>query len=199
VLQEVIPGPERNIFVAGLYVDAEGTVRSLFTARKARQYPPMYGSASYMEACWAEEIAELSIDLVGKLGYAGICGTEFKWEARDERWKLIELNPRPTLWYALTRAAGVDVVWDAHCDLAGHPNPPHLGCQDDRIRWQLPVRDLLAGLHFLRVGEPGALEILRTLVDPRRKEYGDVALNDSGTLLGAGVDAMSKYLSHMRA
>jgi predicted ATP-grasp superfamily ATP-dependent carboligase len=198
VLQEVVPGPETNIFVGGLYRDTGGTVRSLFTARKSRQYPPMYGSGSYMEACWAPEISDLSIDLVSKLQYTGICGTEYKWEPRDESWKLIEMNPRPTLWYALPPAAGVDVVWDAHCDLTGNPNPVHIGCQSNRMRWQLPSRDLPAALHFLRKGELGWVEFFRTVVDPRRKEFGVSKLNDWGTILGAGVDLVSKYFSHIR-
>ncbi len=198
VLQEVIPGPEANLFVAALYSDCAGEVRSLFTARKARQYPPMYGSGSYMEACWAPEIADLSTELVHGLAYRGLCGTEYKWDPRDEAWKLIELNPRPTLWYALPPAAGVDVVWDAHCDLTGSPNPVAIGTQSDRARWQLPVRDLLAGLHFWRRGELSALGFLRTVIDPRRKRYGDLALNDPGTVFGVGVDVVAKYFTHIR-
>jgi predicted ATP-grasp superfamily ATP-dependent carboligase len=198
VLQEVVPGPERNIFVAGLYVDAEGECRSLFTARKARQYPPRYGSGSYMEACWAEEIAQLSRALVRGLGFTGICGTEYKWDPRDERWKLIELNPRPTLWFSLPRAAGVDVVWDAHQDLCGRPAAPHIGVQRDGVRWQLLARDVLAAGHFWRRGELSTLELLRTCVDPRGKDYGDLSLADPGTILGTGVEAIAKYFSHVR-
>ena len=198
VLQEVIPGPERNIFVAALYVDRAGETRSLFTARKSRQYPPMFGSGSFMEACSAPEIAELSTELVRGLGYTGICGTEYKWDPRDEAWKLIELNPRPTLWYALPPAAGVDVVWDAHCDLTGTPNPVCTDGQRDGVRWQLPLRDLLAGIHFLRRGELSALGFLRTVIDPRRKCYGDLAWNDPGIALGVGVDALAKYFTHVR-
>jgi predicted ATP-grasp superfamily ATP-dependent carboligase len=199
VLQEVIPGPESNIFVAALYVDRAGEIRSLFTARKSRQYPPRFGSGSYMEACWAPEIADLSEELVRGLSYTGVCGTEYKWDARDEEWKLIELNPRPTLWFSLPPAAGVDVVWDAHCDLTGHPNPPHLGGQNDRVRWQLPIRDLLSGLHFYRAGELSGLEFLRTVVDPRRKRFGDVSLDDPGTALGTCVDVVAKYFTHVRS
>lgn len=198
VLQEVIPGPEANIFVGALYVDGAGETRSLFTARKTRQYPPMYGSGSFMEACWAPDIADLSLELVRGLGYRGICGTEYKWDPRDETWKLIELNPRPTLWFALPPAAGVDVVWDAHCDLVGAPNPVAIGTQRDGVRWQLPLRDLLAGVHFWRKGELSTLAFLRTVLDPRRKRYGDLELRDPGTALGLGVDAVAKYFSHVR-
>jgi predicted ATP-grasp superfamily ATP-dependent carboligase len=198
VLQEVISGPEANIFVAALYTDAQGECRSIFTARKTRQYPPMYGSGSYMEACWSEEIAELSIDLIRKLGYKGICGSEFKWDERDREWKLIEVNTRPTLWFSLTRAAGVDVVWDAYCDLVGRPNPVHANCQDDRVRWQLPIRDLVSGLHFWRKGELGFGAFLRSVVDPRRKDFGDVSFRDPGTLIGLPANTLYKYTQNVR-
>ncbi|MEE9608340.1 MAG: hypothetical protein V3U03_11435 [Myxococcota bacterium] len=198
VLQEVVEGPESNIFVAGLYSDAEDTCRALFTACKNRQYPPWFGSGSYMEARWSDEIANLSLDLIRKLGFRGIAGTEFKWDPRDETWKLIEVNPRPTLWFALTRAAGVDVVWDAYCDLIGRPNPVHVNCQDDTMRWQLLVRDLVSGLHFLRTGELGWREFLRTVVDPRKKEYAILSLRDAGTTLAYPMNTLWKYRENLR-
>jgi predicted ATP-grasp superfamily ATP-dependent carboligase len=98
-VQEVIPGPEREIFVCGAYFRADGAAQALFTARKTRQYPPRFGSGSLMCSEWNEEIARMSVDLVRRLGYAGICGTEYKPDPRDGRWKLIEVNPRPTLWF----------------------------------------------------------------------------------------------------
>jgi len=198
VLQEVIEGPEANIFVGGVYRDAAGVFRSLFTACKNRQFPPMYGSGSYMESRWSQEIADLSIEVVEKLDYHGVCGTEFKWDARDETWKLIEVNPRPTLWFSLTRAAGVDVVWDAYCDLVGQPNPVHIDCQDDRIRWQLLVRDVVSGLHFLRRGELGWSDFFRTVVSPAQKDYAVLSWKDPGAVLGYPINTFWKYMSRMR-
>jgi len=198
VLQEVIVGPESDIFVAAVYTDANLEVRSLFTARKNRQYPPMFGSGSYMEACWSQEIADLSAELVRKLGYRGVCGTEFKWDARDALWKLIEVNPRPTLWYSLARAAGCDVVWDAYCDLTGQPNPVHIHCQNDRIRWQLLVRDLVSAWHLLRSGDLSPREFLRTAIDPRSKDEAMLSWRDPGTLIGLPINTLWKYWTNVR-
>jgi predicted ATP-grasp superfamily ATP-dependent carboligase len=196
VLQEVIVGPEANLAVAAVYTDARGECRSLFTARKTRQYPPMYGSGSYMEAEWLPDVAELSIDVLRKLGYRGICGTEFKWDPRDRLWKLIEINPRPTLWYALSRKAGIDVVWDAYCDLTGQPNPVHVGGQDDTARWQLLVRDVVSGLHFLRRGELSFRDFLWTVVDPRRKEYAVLSRRDLAMLWAYPINTAWKWWRH---
>ena len=184
VLQECIPGPEQNIAVAGLYMDATGCCRSIFTAKKYRQYPPMYGSASYIEAKWLPEIARLSEDLMTNLKYHGICGTEYKWDLRDQCWKLIEVNCRSTLWFAITRAAGVDIVWDAYCDLKNRPNPLCIGLQKDSVRWQLFVRDMISSVHFLRRGDLSVREFLRTTIDQRNKQWAIFAWDDWGANFG---------------
>ena len=89
-------------------------------------------------------------------------------------------------------------MWDAYCDLIGRPNPVHADCQDDRMRWQLPVRDLVAGLHFLRNGTLSFGDFLRTVVDPRRKDFGDLSWRDPGTLIGLPANTLYKYTQTMR-
>ena len=89
-------------------------------------------------------------------------------------------------------------AWDQDGDGHGDPNPVHIGCQDDRVRWQLPVRDLLAAFHFLRKRELGVLEFLRTVVDPRHKDFGDLALSDPAMILAVPRDVLSKYRTHVR-
>jgi predicted ATP-grasp superfamily ATP-dependent carboligase len=169
-VQEVIPGPEREIFVCGGYFRPGGEAHALFTARKTRQYPPMFGSASFAESEWSPEVARLSEELVGKLGFAGVCGTEYKPDPRDGgAWKLIEVNPRPTLWFSLTRAAGCDVVYEAYCDLVGRPRERAVGTQRDGVRWQFFLRDLLSLAYYLRRGELTGRE-LRAALSPLRKD-----------------------------
>jgi len=196
LLQEVIQGPETNIAVAAMYMDSQLQCRSLFTALKNRQYPPMYGSGSYMESKWLPEIADLSIHAVQRLCYRGVCGTEYKFDERDNVWKLLEINCRPTLWFALTRRAGVDVVWDAYCDLVGSPNPISIGKQDDSVRWQLLVRDIVSALHFLRKGEIGMKEFFHTVVSPLKKEYAILSLRDWRASLAYPLDTLIKYWTH---
>jgi hypothetical protein len=57
---------------------------------------------------------------------------------------------------------------------------------------------LLAGVHIWSRGELSSLGFLRTVLDPRRKCYGDLAWNDPGTALGVAVDAVAKYFTHVR-
>ena len=80
----------------------------------------------------------------------------------------------------------------------GRPNSPHIHCQNDEIRWQLLVRDLVSGWHFKRSGELSWREFLRTVVDPRRKDYAVLSLRDPGTLIGYPVNTLWKYLAFVR-
>jgi predicted ATP-grasp superfamily ATP-dependent carboligase len=162
-VQEVIPGPESGILVCGAYVRPDGTPHALFTARKVRQYPPRFGSGSLVRSEWNEEIARLSADLVRRLGFSGVCGTEFMPDPRDGRLKLIEVNPRPTLWFSLCRAAGCDIVHHAYRDLIGDPLEPQIGRQRDGVRWQYFLRDLLSLAAYARRGTVGAREVVEAL------------------------------------
>jgi predicted ATP-grasp superfamily ATP-dependent carboligase len=196
VLQEVIEGPESNIVVAGLYMDRQSRCKSLFTGRKIRQYPPVYGSGSYMVSEWLPDIADLSIHIAQQLRYHGVCGTEFKWDPRSRSWKLIEVNCRPTLWFALTRAAGVDVIWDAYCDLIGRDNGANIGRQQDGIRWQLLSRDLISSVRLLRAGELGFQDFLHTTLDPRHKVEGVLSVRDWGANFGYVVNTVMQCYRH---
>ena len=61
-VQEVIPGPEREIFVCGAYTTEDGEAHTIFTARKTRQYPPRFGSGSLLCSETNETIAKLSME-----------------------------------------------------------------------------------------------------------------------------------------
>jgi len=143
VLQELVGGPESNLVVGAVWAGADGRVRHVLTARKIRQFPRQFGSGSLVRTEALPDVAERSRDVVEALGYAGLCGTEFKIDPRSGRLRLIEINARPTLWYDLCRAAGTHVVRAHACDLAGLPCAPP-AAQRDGVVWRYAVRDAIA-------------------------------------------------------
>ena len=195
VIQEVVPGKEENIAIFGGYFDEDYEPVSIFTGQKIRQYPPMFGSGSLCESHWYPEIAEMSIDLMQKLKYHGICGTEYKWDPRDGKWKLIEINFRPTLWFAITRASGVDIVYDAYLDLIGQRVQKKIGTQRNGVIWQYLVRDVISVLHYLKKGDIGAAA-LKQFADPR-KEYAIISFKDWGINLMYPFYVLSEFLRHL--
>lgn len=158
VVQEVIPGPEREIVVAACALAGGGEALGVFTARKWRQFPYLYGSASFCVSEWIPEIADLSLGLLARLGFRGLCGTEFKRDSRTGRWVLIEINPRPTLWYDLARASGVNLIESVYRDLAGLPRRS-LPRQRDGVTWRYLARDWITCLKAWGRADPDAPSI----------------------------------------
>ena len=157
VLQELVPGPESNLLVAAVLAAETGGVKSVLTGRKIRQFPRNFGSGSLVRSESLPDVAQQSADIIERLDYRGLCGTEFKLDPRSGRLRLIEINPRPTLWYDLCRAAGTHLVWAHVQELAGF-SPDVPAPQRDGVTWRYLVRD---GLALAGAGPAALLASLR--------------------------------------
>ena len=151
MLQEVIPGAEDQLYLYKGYFSKDGKVLSSFTGRKIRQYPPDFGSASLAESLPNKDVEKFSIDFLEAAKFHGLCGSEFKYDERDNEYKMIEINIRPQLWEDLTRIADKQLVWTAYCDLAGIEMPEDRP-QRNGVKWVYSTRDLFSALHQVRSG-----------------------------------------------
>ena len=160
MIQELIPGPERNLWIGGFYLrQSDGEPGAIFTGRKLRQHPPGFGSASLADACHNDDIVKLSLGFLQKIGYRGVCGTEFKFDERDSQYKMVEVNPRQTLWFALIGAAGIPLNDYAYCDPAGLPCPK-TGRLREGTKWILFEKDLVTSLGYIVKGNLGVFSWL---------------------------------------
>jgi len=157
VLQELVQGPESNLLVGAVWAGQEGGVRHVLTARKIRQFPRDFGSGSLVRSEDLPEVRKLSSQIVEQLDYRGLCGTEFKLDERSGRLRLIEINPRPTLWFDLCRAAGTHLIAAHAQELAGQL-PLEMKQQRDGTVWRYGVRDAIA---LLQAGPRAALAAAR--------------------------------------
>lgn len=177
MVQELIPGDEKNIWIGAVYRGSEGEHDCCFVGQKVRQYPPDFGSASYAKSKMVPEIVELSWKFLDAIDYRGICGTEFKYDARDGQYKMIEVNPRPTLWFHLVACSGVELLYQAYSDLAG--KRINVADQQEGVAWCFQDKDLLTWMHNFQKGN---LEPLWTTFSPWN--HGAVSsLSDPGPLL----------------
>jgi predicted ATP-grasp superfamily ATP-dependent carboligase len=64
------------------------------TQERLRQFPPLFGDGSFQGTVDAPEVAELGRRLVRAFDDRGFAGIEFKFDARDGTYRLIEFNPR---------------------------------------------------------------------------------------------------------
>ena len=127
IVQEILPGPESNIALHCAYFDEKGRSQQSFTGRKLRQYPPGFGFASLVVSEDDEEAREISERFLTAIGFHGIAASEFKRDPRDGKLKLIEINPRPSLWFGITSEAGKHLALAAYQELgAGSRTVPDL-------------------------------------------------------------------------
>ncbi|MBP8688882.1 hypothetical protein KBH77_00825 [Patescibacteria group bacterium] len=189
MLQEVIPGPEGNIYLFKGYFDKSGKNKAYFTGRKIRQYPPNFGSASLAESITNKDVKTLSIEFLENVGFKGLCGTEYKYDPRDKIYKMIEVNIRPQLWEDLTRIAEKDILWSAYCDLAGLGIPEQRK-QIDYVRWVYFARDIYSAFYFIKNQEYSFIDIIKSYKNLKCDAIID--FKDPKTLIGVPIYVLSQ-------
>jgi D-aspartate ligase len=169
LLQEIIPGGDDEIYIAGSYHDAQSRCVALFTGRKLRQHPRGFGVSRLCESRWSPQIADLTARVLAEAGYQGVSDVEFKRDARDGRFKFMEINARQGYWIALAAASGVNLTYIAYRDAIGRPCPE---CrQRDGVRWSDILHDAPDSAREVRRGELTLREWLVPLAGVRADAY----------------------------
>lgn len=118
MVSEIIPGKESCLFAYHSYIDSQGDILAEICCQKLRQYPPDFGVASVAKTVpIVKEVRQLALKLLKSLSYRGIAYAEFKYDSRDNEYKLIEINVRPILLERLFIAAGINIPYMAYMDL----------------------------------------------------------------------------------
>jgi D-aspartate ligase len=164
VVQELIPGGGESQFsYAALCCDGQ-PIASL-TARRTRQYPIDFGySSSFVETLDVPEIAALSRRLLSAIGYTGLVEVEYKFDVRDRRYKLLDINPRLWTWSALGSRAGVDFPYLLWQIMTGKRVPEQTA--RNGVRWVRMSTDVPAAAHEILRGRISLGAYLRSLHSP---------------------------------
>jgi D-aspartate ligase len=141
MIQEVVPGGDGELYTLGSYLARGGEPLGVFCGRKLRQTPAGVGTCRVGEAIWVEEVVEQGLMLLRALDFHGLSQVEFKRDARDGSFRLMEVNPRLWQWHGLASACGVDLPVIAYRDLTGERLEP-VSANGSRKRWAIT---LLAG------------------------------------------------------
>ena len=168
MLQEYIPGPPTNHYFVDGFIDRDGVVRALFARRRLRMSPPDFGNSTYQVSVplsdTGDAVATLRT-LFAELGYRGIFSAEFKRDARDDEFNLIEVNARPWWYVDFAARCGVNVCDLAVRDALGQPVDSIVGYAVGR-RCVFPYYDLDAIREQTAAGGVGLLELASSWVGP---------------------------------
>jgi len=142
IVQEVIDGDDDQIVVFTANFDRNFTPRQIFTARKKRQYPYGFGTTTSAISEEIEEIKEYAIHILQNVKYRGVCDVEFKFDKRDNIYKIIEINPRIGRWYRLTTKSGKRPLLSSVLDLLEQESTLDDTVQKNGVLWLFPIRDI---------------------------------------------------------
>jgi D-aspartate ligase len=160
MVQELIPGDGRSQFSYAAVWDRGRPVGSL-VARRRRQYPIDFGfTSTFVETIELKEIEEAACRFLGSLDYSGLVEIEFKYDARDRSYKILDVNARAWTWIALGAAAGVDFS-EIQRRLAQGEQVAPVSARPG-VNWRYLSRDLVAGAQEMFRGTLSLGDYLRS-------------------------------------
>jgi predicted ATP-grasp superfamily ATP-dependent carboligase len=108
LVQERIPGGGENQF-SFCAVCQDGHAYASFVARRRRQYPVDFGNAStFVETANQPIVEDAGRRFLESLKFDGLAEVEFKFDPRDGKYKVLDVNPRTWGWHTLGKAVGID-------------------------------------------------------------------------------------------
>jgi predicted ATP-grasp superfamily ATP-dependent carboligase len=147
MISEIIPGADNQLFHYRSYIDDQGEILAEMCTQKLRQHPPGFGMACAAKTIpIRSETKFLSQSLLKHLGYQGESSVEFKFDQRDNQYKLMEINVRPVLPESHFIAAGINFPYITYMDLVEKEKKKKAGYKND-IYW---INNITDAWEFLR-------------------------------------------------
>jgi D-aspartate ligase len=152
MLQEYIPGTPETVWMFNGYFDEQSECKIGFTGKKIRQ-SPAYTGATTLGVCLANPtVQEATMRFMKALGYKGILDIGYRFDHRDNEYKLLDVNPRIGATFRLfVGHNGMDVLRALYLDLTGQDVPP-ARAQDGR-RWIVEPLDIASSITYGRRGD----------------------------------------------
>jgi D-aspartate ligase len=152
LVQSYITSPDDNLFSLSLYVSEAGEVLAAFPRRQVRQYPPNSGTVTLAISEHNAELVANGAHFCQSIGYRGIAGLEYKRDAENNQYKLLDFNPRLMLSDGLTAYCGINLPLIQYLDLTGQaPAPPRETAQG--VKWLESIADFHAFQQYHERGE----------------------------------------------
>lgn len=166
VVQELIPGGgEAQLSYVGAWL--AGRPLADMTARRSRQYPVDFSfSSTFVEAVDNERVKTAAKQLLAATGFEGLVEVEFKYDARDDAYKVLDVNPRTWSWLELAPFCGFDfavLLKEAMDGVMSGPAQNQPSPKPGSRAWLHLSRDLVVAAQLIRRGDITAMGYLRSL------------------------------------
>ncbi|MHC4671340.1 MAG: carboxylate--amine ligase [Planctomycetota bacterium] len=109
-VQEFIPHQGMQ-YKIDLILDRDGTLLAGVVYNKIRYYPPTAGSSVLNKTVNRPDILEYATRIARSIGWYGLCDFDFIHDVRDNKTKIMEINPRFPESFRMCHVAGIDFPW----------------------------------------------------------------------------------------
>ena len=162
IFQEYIPGGDDAVWMFNGYFNERSECLFGATGRKLRQFPPHRGSTS-LGICVRNDVVETQTkQLMQVVAYRGPLDVGYRFDARDGRYKLLDLNPRIGSTFRLFAAEnGLDVARALYLDVTGQTIPS--AQVSEGRKWIVETNDIASSWAQLRKRQLTPIGWLRSL------------------------------------
>ena len=175
MLQEYIPGGDDTVWMFNGYFNNESDCLFAITGKKIRQYPISRGSTSLGICLRNETVEQSTIEFMKKIAYKGILDIGYRYDARDGKYKVLDINPRIGSSFRLfVSTNGMDVARALYLDFTGQPVVP--GKLHEGRKWFVEDQDLASCVAYYRSARLTGGEWLRSFRGVEEAAY--FALDD---------------------
>lgn len=175
MIQEYIPGEETKGYNFNSYRFSDGTIIP-FTAQKIRYSDSGFGIPTCVKSCdEIPEITRYSELLLKKLNFRGFSCIEYKFDERDGKYKLMELNGRHNRSALLALKCGINFPFIEYSDLVLNQKLTFENYEKN-VYWIDFLKDLETLPHRLHDKECK----LKTFLKPYKEQkiFSDITLDD---------------------
>jgi predicted ATP-grasp superfamily ATP-dependent carboligase len=125
LIQEYLPPAVCQDWIVHSYVGGGAESSVMFTGVKYRSWPAFAGPTSYARAVRNDRLSDLATGFCRSVGYQGLIDMDWRYDERDDTYKLLDCNPRLGAQFRLFETdAGIDLVRALHLDMTGRAIPP---------------------------------------------------------------------------
>jgi len=152
ILQEYIPGGEDTNWIFTGYFNDRSDCLFGFTGKKIRQWPLRRGVTTLGVCLKNETVDQTTRRFMKDIRYRGIVDVDYRYDARDGKYKVLDVNPRMGANFRIfVTNNGMDVVRALYLDMTRQPIVPGIVC--DGRKWIVEDYDFLSALTCMSKGD----------------------------------------------
>ncbi len=170
MIQEYIPFTKDRMWIYNAYFNSASECLVSFTGRKIRQNP-IYTGMTSLGICESNKtLSGLATSFLKRIGYCGPVDIDFVFDVRDNKYKMLDVNPRIGASFRLfVSREDTDIARALYLDLTGQRI--EFSRVEEGRKWFVEDKDLLSSFRYFKCGHLNFKEWLKSFDNVNEAGY----------------------------